>query len=938
VKKLLVLLFVYALALAATIELPRPNTLESPSLPNALPTTVAVRLQSAQENRPQQNRGALDEIPCIRDFGLAANDTAERVLGFPTGWAVYCWLDETCETCAPNEPTRVDSLRVRLKRMDGSPADTLDLRIDFCCPADGMNACSGVGFLRDFRTASVIFPADSADSLGQFVTAEIVFEGVLCDSIGSFVGIVSQGTRQGSLVLLAGDAVGVDIQQCEAFVQRDSLEDWTTVWGDPSGPPIEVSYACDLGDSIVVPPCAGVCEFTNFYGLQAYFDPQTNIVYQWLDPGDWFLPLQPRAVDFKLYFEALGSANDTAYMRALFACPGFGDMCCPPEEPLCVMPLRIRRGSAFQTVLDVHADVSDITCCLSEPFWMGLVIDSVTAGAVKPSFLFSSSDVDPHPPLPCEQWTGSAGTLQSQRTDDIGWADISLDALCQNCGGITPEICSPQQQSLDCAGAAAIPCSESGVTLAGLTIGVGNGQARRYCCSDLSFSGPELVFSMAAPNQGNLFVRAATDTLEHVALFLLETCDTRQCVGFGIDSLFATGLIHGDYFIVAERLTDQPITFDLNVVCIADCNHEICRTDVRGPGGIGNRYLDGEGDGAGNTFYQSYYPGTGNSQYILRFNAMNCDSLSPIIWNSQENSPCRMLAFDPRSGGEFWCGTTDNFFTGTGRLYRVSNGGGVIQSWGALPGLSIMRWSGAAFDPTHNHMWVLIRDSSNTGHSRGYEIDLSNPLAPRVIQGPHLLPHQSPNQSLSSAGSDYAHLSNHLLVVHQGMPDDFVQCYEDLNPGYDGPLPGPGLVPVAWCSPDSNSLQGYGIAAIEDSSGGKIAMMNFTDSDWLHPLALYPPPCRITPPYCLPPENLTLAMISGGTRLTWMATYPGVYDIYSSTVPDNDGNPDGGLDPLFTLEESLPLPAGQSQWDDLHGLFDYKIYSIVLTCSTQVAR
>jgi hypothetical protein len=256
-----------------------------------------------------------------------------------------------------------------------------------------------------------------------------------------------------------------------------------------------------------------------------------------------------------------------------------------------------------------------------------------------------------------------------------------------------------------------------------------------------------------------------------------------------------------------------------------------------------------------------------------------------------------------------------------------------VQSWTVISGLPIMRWSGAAFDPTHNHMWVFIRDSSNTGNSRAYELDLNNPQQPVVIQGPHSLPHQSPNQSLSCAGADYAHLANHLLVVHQGNPDDFVQCYEDLDPAYSGPRPGPGFVPVAWCAPDSNSLQGFGIAAIEDSTGGKIAMTNFTDVDWAHPVNLYPPPCRLAPARCIPPSDVAIFSNGASTRLTWTATFPGIYDIYSSTNPLNDGNPDGGQDPLFSLEASLSLPAGAAVWDDTDALIDYKVYSIILTCT-----
>ncbi|MBK8130196.1 MAG: hypothetical protein IPK53_15250 [bacterium] len=853
---------------------------------------------------------------------------------------LWCWLQEACAECPANDARRIDWIDILLHRPDGSPVDTVDVEVSVACPADGMTPCSGAGALRDMQRFELYFAEDVADGVDEVTTPHLALSGVLSDSVGAFVGLTILGARHGSVIhLLYDESANAHVADCEVWWQADTLTYWNDeVSATAGGPPVRVGFACDLGDTIVVPPCADECEFTNFFGLQAYFDPNTNIVYQWFDPGELLLPLQPQGLDFKLYFEALGAASDSAYLRALFACAGFGDVCCPPAEPVCSIPLSVRRGTAFQTVLDVHADISSVSCCLSEPFWLGIVVDSVTGGATLPSFLFSAASVDPNPPLPCEQWTGAAGALSAVRTDDVGWADVRLTGLCASCGGLSEQSCQAQPQMLDCEMSADVPCAEAGVRLENLVIVPGLGSARRYCCSDLSFPGAELIFRMQIPNQGNVAIRATTDTLDHVALFLLETCDPRQCVAFGRDSLFASDLTNGEYFVVVESWDGQPLSFDLDFVCIADCNHETCDADLRGPGGLGNRYLDGEGDGAGNVFYQSYYPGTNNTQYILRYDAQTCDSLPPITWQSQENSACRMLAYDPRNGGEFWCGTTTDFFTGTGRLYRLSSGGGVIQSWTALPGLTILRWSGAAFDPTHNHMWVFVRDSSNTGHSRAFELNLSNPLQPSVIQGPHVLPQQSPNQSLSCAGADYAHLSNHLLVVHQGAPNDFVQCYEDLDPGYDGPQPGPGFVPVAWCTPDSNSLQGYGVAAIEDTAGGKIAMTNFTDADWLHPVALYPPPCRLTPARCAPPDHLTVAIITGGTRLSWMATYPGLYDIYSCDDPENDGNPDGGQDTQFTLEASLPLPAGAAEWDDLHDLSVYRIYSIVLTCSTAVSQ
>lgn len=928
------------LAQATELRKSIPANTESPPLTVKVSDvrTVIADVESEPADVLQGDRQTLDEVLCFREFAPLEPPQIPSLFPLDSGNVAYFWSkSEDCFQCVESEPIRIESVDFVVLRPDGSLADTIDFRIDVFC-AVGADPCNGFGLSRGHRFVSYVFSDDPEDGAPEITVVNLAFDGLLTDSSGAFLAVASLGTRVGSTANLVSEESSPFVaEDCKVWLRSDTLSEWNEFWGPDHGAPMAtIGWTCDLGDSLEIPPCPDSCTFARFSEPQVYFDPFSNTVYQWIEPALEDLPLQPADLSLRLYFETLGNATDRAYFRVLFACAGFESVCCPPSHPLCTIEANVERGTQFQTVLDVSVPLAESACCLSEPFWLGVVIDSVTGGASLPSFLYSAASVDPFPPQPCEQWTGNAGRLVTERTDDVAWADIRLSAQCKSCSELSPVACSPVVHSLDCGSAQFVACSEDGILVQGQEIFSGIGGTDRYCCSDLDFVGGELVYRMQVPNQGNLSIHAATDTAHHVALFLLETCDPRNCVLYGVDSLSAAGLINGEYFVVAESFDTTGIVFDLLFECIADCNHETCVDDVRGTTGIGNRYLDGEGDGQGNIFFQSYYPGTGTTQTILRYEAATCDSLPPLNWQSIENSPSRMLAFDPRNGGEFWCGTTIDYFSGTGRLYRLSSGGGVVQSWTSLPGLPIMRWSGAAFDPTHNHLWVMIRDSSNTGLSRAYEIDMNDPLNPVVIQGPHALPHQSPNQALSSAGADYAQFSNHLLVVHQGSPEDFVQCYEDLNPSYAGPRPGPGLAPVSWCSPDSNGLQGYGIAAIEDSSGGRIAMTNFTDADWVHPIEMYPPPCRLSPERCTSPTDLSIWSNGTISTLKWTAVYSGTYDIYSSDYPGNDGNPDNGLDNLFRLEATLDLVSGPAQWQDLNPGSEFKVYVIVLTCASRV--
>lgn len=916
---------------------------EAGSVSVTLPNTHSIAVQATGTNLEagRHTGHRLDEQSCPLSFAPfdltqwqeVAFDSSLR-LGFRISSA-------DCPECSPAEPIRIDSLQLLMRRTDGSRADTLDILVSLYCPLNPSDACQGGGVLRGTVPLEIAFSFDLLDGLDESRIVTIPIN-MLADSIGAFLVVESLGFRANQPAPRVGHAIqgAYPVQNCGVWIGHGSMQTWDEYFAPqfPGAPQAFIAFSCGLPDTLIIPPCAIGCEFLKFDGEPVFFDPSTNVVYQWVDENSLEFPVSPLSANLKLFFEQLGSASDSAYFRVVFACPSFGERCCPPAAILHESAFVVARGTDLQTVLDIQARLADNSFSLTEPFWFGVVLDSVTGQSTLPSFLFSAAALDVTPPQACEQWCRISGTLNSYRQDGLGWVDISFTGYCSSLAGQPVDVCTISPSNLNCSAAIEIACREDGITLLTQQIEEGIGSTDRYCCSDHEHLGHELIFRIVVPEQGNLGVRLNHSDPNPLALFLLSSCDPRNCIAASADSLLVTGLAGQEYFLIVESSDTLAHELEIIVRCYGDCVGETRIGDVRGPGGTGNRYLDGEGDGAGNTIFYSYYPGAGTSQIILKYDAVTCDSLPPVIWESLENSPSRMLAYDPRNGGEFWCGTTIDYFAGSGRLYRISSGGGVVQSWTWLTGLPIKRWSGAAFDAQHNHLWVFIRDSLNTGNSRAYELDLTDPQQPVVIQGPHLLPHNSPNFSQSCAGADYADSTNRLLIIHQGLPDDFVQCYDDLDAGYAGPRPGPGLIPTEWCAPDSNSVQGFGLAAIDRMGSGEIAMLNFTDADWVHPLMRYPAPCRLVPFRCVPPDDLCIQRENEQYQLFWTALESGVYEIYSTLSPNNDGNPDGGLDSLFHLEISLTLEAGPAQWADADSVATFKTYSIILNCPSGVVQ
>ncbi|MBK6766108.1 MAG: hypothetical protein IPG71_07220 [bacterium] len=201
--------------------------------------------------------------------------------------------------------------------------------------------------------------------------------------------------RHGSPSPLLGlaDAVTYPVLGCAVWIGQGILAPWSEGFSNPApGAPLaRADLTCNLADTASVAPCTGFCGFSRFVGEPVYFDPFTTVCYQWVDGSGVEFPLRLNSVHFTLFFEQLGSANDSTYLRLITACPSFDDACCPPGDVLAEIPITIVRGTAFQTVLDITIQLSSSAPVLSDPFWIGAIIDSVSGQTALPSFLFSSA-------------------------------------------------------------------------------------------------------------------------------------------------------------------------------------------------------------------------------------------------------------------------------------------------------------------------------------------------------------------------------------------------------------------------------------------------------------------------------------------------------------------------------------------------------------------
>ncbi len=93
------------------------------------------------------------------------------------------------------------------------------------------------------------------------------------------------------------------------------------------------------------------------------------------------------------------------------------------------------------------------------------------------------------------------------------------------------------------------------------------------------------------------------------------------------------------------------------------------------------------------------------------------------------------------------------------------------------------------------------------------------------------------------------------------------------------------------------------------------------------------------PEPCDPVVDLAIYTQTAGndptaTQLFWTAPQPEDYKVWSTTNPNNDGNPNDGADPDWTLEATLlGLAAGPQTWTAPAGFVAYKNYNVTAVCN-----
>ncbi|MDD5088893.1 MAG: PPC domain-containing protein, partial [bacterium] len=683
--------------------------------------------------------------------------------GIVPGDAFKIWMDpDLCSECAPAIPFRLDSATILLVQNSWTVADTVYLGIDVeCARFDPLDPCRGPGQERCFQVYRVILPADEEPSGLNLWTVSLALGDCWMDGAG-FIGLWHLGhTLPDNISFHPSIAFDAEsdppVADCEVWANLSGLwAEWTDVWDPPTpGYPILTLHGeCDAPSPPYMDPCPVACTQQRIGTTQtAFYDPSTTAVWEWfgVPPPDLIFPYKPLTIDFSLYYPAAGAASDCVQVMVMYGCRRFDDLCCVPMEVLCAGQIWLTRENPIANyVMPVSLDLSGMSCCLQEDFWVGAAIVGIGAGDPIPSFLWSSTAADPNPVPDCHQWVFRNSIYQHWPSETMGWADFVLSGSCEDCLDDMPLICPPPStEVLDCSDALPVACGS--VTLTGQTNSGGNQNVSSYCCSPWDESGPEKVYRIEVP--ADHYLTASLSSLGgpgDVDVFLLDACAPTACIAFGDNVASAGNLAAGTYYIVVDGWDGGVSTYTLSIDCYLPCNATICVNSLGGPT-TNSRYLDGEWDAILGIVYYSYgVTGSAASNRILRWDPETCALLSPITWTPAEAAECRLMAADNR--GYIWAGVIYSGYPLGGKLYLLNlSTGAVVTSWTNIAGLASMLWSGAAYDPDHHHLWIFLLGQGESGtENHAYELDVSNPLSPVVIQGPHQIPFDSPYSILSS--------------------------------------------------------------------------------------------------------------------------------------------------------------------------------------------
>ncbi len=87
--------------------------------------------------------------------------------------------------------------------------------------------------------------------------------------------------------------------------------------------------------------------------------------------------------------------------------------------------------------------------------------------------------------------------------------------------------------------------------------------------------------------------------------------------------------------------------------------------------------------------------------------------------------------------------------------------------------------------------------------------------------------------------------------------------------------------------------------------------------------------CAASP--CLPPDSLTIKWTTASTAELRFISDGGTYEIYSTNIPNNDGDP-RGADPQWSLRTTQAFAAGQALWTDASVTDAYRNYVVLKVC------
>lgn len=880
-------------------------------------------------------RNPLDTPPCSL---VAALDTGmiSYYAGILPGDGYKIWVDPAdCGGCATVYPYGIDSIRFSLVQDDGSPRDTVTIGIDIeCARLTPNDPCNGPGTERCFAIWNIALPLDTLNGFLSIYDVTLPLDSCRVDG-PFFVGLFHLGHTVTDPSIFHPSVAFKDslppAVACEEWTNLSGAWDsWANTWQDPDpGIPMLTVYGeCDDTGPGIITPCPLECGDQRISGPLAYYVSGTTAIWDYfvLSPEDF--PYHPTQIDFDFYYDTTGTTNDTTDVLITYGCPNNGNICCVPSDIICAGIASIVRANGGDNQLQaVSLDLDPMTCCLNENFFVGIIITRHTGTALNiPKFLSSNRATEianNNDIIPCQQWGYSGSYVPFPSGSQIGWFDLSITGSCGSCP-TAPTACTTQ--SINCANATPLACGPNQQVLANQTTIGGSSTVSQYCCAPWDESGPEKVYSIAVPQNGSIAAAVSNTGGQDLDIFVLSACDPENSVACSDSAVNLSGLTAGTYYIVVDGFDGAQgsftLTFTIPCTGATGCPTAQCGTGLNGGGTI--LVWDGELLPNGNVAYLCQGTTVGGNDMVVKILNPSCALVSTVdIGGNSTTTVARGLAYDDRDGS-WWTHT----FVAPKKLRHYSAAGTLLAEFDSLyfaPNhVASYSVSGLAFDADNNHLWAI---QSSLG--RYIEFDVTNAATPAWRQTGTMPIHAG--AGYSAAGLDYDECNDRLLVsTFRGSPltRGEVECWQDNNPAGIG-----GVTLLTSCTVMAGGItQNWGLARSLIPNQLNLPNLDAT-ANTDHRVWTTSPPCAGVPP--IAPTQATIIRTGNDITVRWTAPAAGRYIVYKTNVKNNDGNPNGGSDPDFTVEASVMVAAaGMASYTDV-GAFapdPYLNYVIVAAC------